>query len=129
MTSDSAAVLTPTAVTDERLRMSRELHDSVSQALYAISLTAKAARRHLPDSPERSVDPIDQVIALADSSLSEMRSMIFDLRPEVLATEGHVAALLQSLDDGRRVPHPAFHQLRLAFCSRAISAGSRGSLR
>ncbi len=82
-----------TAVTDERLRMSRELHDSVSQALYAISLTAKAARRHLPASPERSLDPIDQVIALADSSLSEMRSIIFDLRPEVLATEGLVAAL------------------------------------
>lgn len=81
------------AVAEERLRMSRELHDSVSQALYAISLSAKAAHRHLPDKPERAVEPVGHIVALADSSLSEMRSMIFDLRPEVLATEGIVAAL------------------------------------
>jgi signal transduction histidine kinase len=81
------------AVAEERLRMSRELHDSISQALYAISLSAKVAHRHLPGSPERAVEPVAHIMALADSSLSEMRSMIFDLRPEVLATEGVVAAL------------------------------------
>ncbi len=81
------------AVVQERQRLSRELHDSVSQALYAISLGAQTARELLNSDPRAAVEPIDYVVSLADAALAEMRAMIFDLRPEALAVEGLVAAL------------------------------------
>jgi signal transduction histidine kinase len=81
------------AVAEERLRLSRELHDSVSQALYAISLNAQVAHNHLVANPARSQEPLSYVVALAKQALGEMRTMIFDLRPEVLASEGLVVAL------------------------------------
>jgi signal transduction histidine kinase len=81
------------AVTEERQRISRELHDSVSQALYGISLGAQTARELLDIDPSSAREPIEYVQALAVAGLAEMRAMIFELRPEALETEGLVAAL------------------------------------
>lgn len=80
------------AVMAERQRISRDLHDSVSQALYAISLAAQTAREVLPaDAP--AIEPVEYVVSLSDAALAEMRAMIFELRPETLAREGLVGAL------------------------------------
>jgi signal transduction histidine kinase len=43
--------------------------------------------------PSRAVDPLNYVLQLAEAGLAEMRALIFELRPESLATEGLVAAL------------------------------------
>jgi signal transduction histidine kinase len=77
----------------ERSRLARELHDSVSQALYGIALGARTARTLLRQSPERAGEPLDYVLSLAEAGLAEMRALIFELRPESLETEGLVAAL------------------------------------
>jgi PAS domain S-box-containing protein len=81
------------AALEERQRLARELHDSVSQALYGIALGAKTARKLLDQNPERVADPLDYVLSLAEAGLAEMRALIFELRPESLETEGLVAAL------------------------------------
>ncbi|HEY7062113.1 MAG TPA: PAS domain S-box protein [Chloroflexota bacterium] len=81
------------AVLEERQRLARELHDSVSQALYGIALGARTARTLLDRDPGQVADPLDYVLSLADAGLAEMRALIFELRPESLATEGLVAAL------------------------------------
>ena len=81
------------AVTEERQRLSRELHDSVSQALYAISLGAQTAVELVHADPTNAAEPMEYVVSLANAALAEMRAMIFDLRPEALAQEGLVAAL------------------------------------
>jgi PAS domain S-box-containing protein len=81
------------AALEERQRLARELHDSVSQALYGIALGARTARTLLDRDPARVADPLDYVLSLADAGLAEMRALIFELRPESLATEGLVAAL------------------------------------
>ena len=84
------------AALEERQRLARELHDSVSQALYGIALGARTARTLL-DRPatkkEELNDPLDYVLSLSQASLAEMRALIFELRPESLETEGLVAAL------------------------------------
>ncbi len=77
---------------EERQRLARELHDSVSQALYGIALGAKTARTQLDRDPERAKEPLDYVLTLAEAGLAELRSLIFELRPESLETEGLVAA-------------------------------------
>ncbi|MBX3060942.1 MAG: histidine kinase, partial [Anaerolineae bacterium] len=81
------------AALQERQKLARELHDSVSQALYGIALGARTARVQLERDPAQAVEPVEYVLSLAEAGLAEMRALIFELRPESLATEGLVAAL------------------------------------
>ena len=66
----------------ERQRLARELHDSVSQSLYGISLGAHTAREALDSDPGEAIAPLEYVISLAEAGLAEMRALIFELRPE-----------------------------------------------
>lgn len=86
------------AALEERQRLARELHDSVSQALYGIALGARTARALLERDPAKVAEPIDYVLSLAEAGLSEMRALIFELRPESLQNEGLVAALTKIAD-------------------------------
>ncbi|HEU5014803.1 MAG TPA: PAS domain S-box protein [Roseiflexaceae bacterium] len=81
------------AALQERQKLARELHDSVSQALFGIALGARTARTLLDRDPTKAADPLDYVLSLAEAGLAEMRALIFELRPESLETEGLVAAL------------------------------------
>lgn len=81
------------AAVEERQRLARELHDSISQSLYGISLGAQTARTLLERDPAAVAQPLDYVVELAQSGLAEMRALIFELRPESLESEGLVAAL------------------------------------
>jgi signal transduction histidine kinase len=81
------------AALQERQRLARELHDSVSQALYGISLGAQTARESLESDSEQAAASIDYVLSLSQAGLAEMRALLFELRPESLETEGLVAAL------------------------------------
>ncbi len=81
------------AALQERQRLARELHDSVSQALFGIALGARTARALVDRDPARAAEPIDYVLSLAEAGLAEMRALIFELRPESLEQEGLVAAL------------------------------------
>jgi signal transduction histidine kinase len=81
------------AVLEERQRLARELHDSVSQALYGIGLGARTARALLDRDPAQAAEPLEYILSLADGGLAEMRALIFELRPDSLEREGLVAAL------------------------------------
>lgn len=86
------------AAMQERQRLARELHDSVSQSLYGINMWAHTAREGLAISDsEQIIASIEYVIALAEAGLAEMRALIFELRPESLETEGLVAALIRQV--------------------------------
>ena len=84
------------AATHERSRLARELHDSVSQALFGIALGARTAQEQLSNPAEYAREtiaaPIDYVLDLSHAALAEMRALIFELRPESLQTEGLIAA-------------------------------------
>ena len=80
----------------ERHRLARELHDSVSQALFSMTLHARAAQRHLEaagqvDHPAAA--EVDRLHELTRAALAEMRALIFELRPEALEAEGLAQAL------------------------------------
>ncbi len=78
---------------EERRRLARELHDSVSQALYGIALGVHTARMQFDRDPKQLAESLDYVLELADAALVEMRALIFELRPESLEAEGLVTAL------------------------------------
>jgi PAS domain S-box-containing protein len=86
------------AALEERQRLARELHDSVTQALFGIGLGARTARTLIDRDPEQAAESIDYVLSLAHGGMAEMRALIFELRPESLETEGLVAALQKQAD-------------------------------
>jgi signal transduction histidine kinase len=65
----------------ERMRLGRELHDSVSQTLFGISLQTRAAQLLLGREPERLSAQLEQLQAITQGALVEMRSLIAQLRP------------------------------------------------
>ena len=81
------------AALEERQRLARELHDSLSQTLYGIALGAHTALIFLDSERDKVVEALDYVLSLADAGLTDMRALIFDLRPESLEAEGLVSAL------------------------------------
>lgn len=78
---------------EERNRLARELHDSVSQALYGIGLGARTAQAMWETDKAITKESIDYVLTLAEAALVEMRALIFELRPESLENEGLVTVL------------------------------------
>jgi signal transduction histidine kinase len=89
------------AVLEERQRLARELHDSVSQVLYSIALNAASAAALRTRDPERAAALEHDVHELARLGLAEMRALIFELRPESLEREGLVSALHKQADATR----------------------------
>jgi signal transduction histidine kinase len=87
------------AVIRERNRLARDLHDSVMQALYGVTLYAEAAWRRL-GAGDVSVtgEHLREIRSTAQEALREMRLLIFELRPPVLKQEGLAAALRSRLE-------------------------------
>lgn len=85
------------AALEERQRLARDLHDSLSQSLYGIALGTHTALTFLDTSRERTTKALDYVLGLADASLVEMRALIFELRPESLVKEGLTGALTRQI--------------------------------
>jgi len=86
-------------VVEERNRLARELHDSVTQALYGITLHAEAAFRQMTANQVDLVN--DQLLELrstAQEALREMRLLIFELRPSVVELQGLIPALRARLE-------------------------------
>ncbi len=82
------------AVIEERQRLAAELHDSVTQALYGISLYAEAANQHFAAGRlEKAQEYLNDIRDTARGSLSDMRLLIFELRPPLLESQGLLAML------------------------------------
>ncbi len=103
-------------VLEERNRLARELHDSVTQTLFTSVLLSETGLTLLGgDHPEAAAE-LRRSQELARQALEEMRSMIFELRPPELASDGLVPALRKHVDILRRV-----HQVPI----RLIATGER----
>jgi PAS domain S-box-containing protein len=83
----------------ERHRLSRELHDSVTQSLYSVTMYAEAAARLLATGDMvTATEHLRELRDTAQEALREMRILIFELRPPALAKVGLAAALQARLD-------------------------------
>ncbi|MBD3917144.1 sensor histidine kinase [Paenibacillus sp. PR3] len=69
------------AVIEERQRLARELHDAVSQQLFAISMTATAVGRTIEKDWERAKRQVELIEEMAAVAQSEMRALLLHLRP------------------------------------------------
>ena len=87
------------AVLEERQRLARELHDSVTQALYGVSLYAEAASRALTAGDTGPVaSNLQEIRETTQEALGEMRLLLFELRPPLLEERGLYGALQSRLN-------------------------------
>jgi signal transduction histidine kinase len=70
------------AAARERNRLARELHDSVTQSVFSVTLLARSARILAETNPAGLPNLLDQLQELTSSALAQMRSLITELRPK-----------------------------------------------
>jgi signal transduction histidine kinase len=97
------------SVIEERNRLARDLHDSVVQKLFGIALTAESAATLLDRSAEAARGEVERLQALTQDAIAELRSLVFQLRPAAIESEGLAAALAKHVDVLGRV-----HRLPIA---------------
>jgi signal transduction histidine kinase len=87
------------AALEERQRLAHDLHDSVTQSLYSLTLLAEAARRVVgTDQRHHVAEYVTRLGEVAQQALREMRLLLYELRPLALQREGLVGAVQQRLD-------------------------------
>ena len=81
------------AAGQERAHLARELHDSVTQALFSMGLTLRTLELLLESNPAAAQGKVEELRELQKDALAEMRTLIFELRPSSLESDGLVQAL------------------------------------
>jgi signal transduction histidine kinase len=72
------------AASAERSRLARDLHDSVTQALFSASLVAEVLPQVWQRDPDEALQGLEELRRLTRAALSEMRTMLLELRPTAL---------------------------------------------
>lgn len=94
------------AVLEERHRLARELHDSVTQLLFSITLIAQSISPAWRRSAEEGEQRVNRLLELSQSALAEMRALLAELRPsnvepEMVNSDGSsMAGTLRLRNDG-----------------------------
>jgi signal transduction histidine kinase len=87
------------AVMQERNRLARDLHDSVTQSMYGVALYTEVANQLFKSGEMEKVgERLQELKEMAVDALAEMRLLIYELRPSVFEQEGLAAALRARLD-------------------------------
>jgi PAS domain S-box-containing protein len=107
------------AVLEERQRLARDLHDSVTQSLYSLTLLAEASRRLIDVDVSQAARYLSDMGEIAQQALKEMRLLVYQLRPLALEHEGLIGALQARLDSVEK---------RAGIEARLLIEGSPGSL-
>jgi signal transduction histidine kinase len=94
------------AILEERTRLARELHDSVTQSLFSVHCQAGAVASYLDRDVARSKQELANLRRTAHEALQGMRALIFDLRPVSLNEAGLAAALRDLVAQQRRTGGP-----------------------
>ncbi|MFL5681761.1 MAG: GAF domain-containing protein [Chloroflexota bacterium] len=81
------------AAGEERAHLARELHDSVTQALFSMTLVSRSVEMLLDRDPAAARTQLSQLRDLQREALAEMRALIFELRPGNLEQDGLSRAL------------------------------------
>ena len=116
------------SIVAERNRLARELHDSVSQKLFGLVLTAEAAATLLERDAGAAREQVAALGPLAQEAQRELRELIFELRPPSLSEEGLAATLRKEVDVLQRV-HEREIELRITGAARPGPAAEENVLR
>jgi signal transduction histidine kinase len=91
------------SIVEERNRLARELHDSVTQRLFGVALAAESASTLLARDRDAAATELRRVSDLAREAMEELRAVVFELRPGSLEAEGLGTVLRKHVEVLRRV--------------------------
>src|SRR3954466_5110394 len=91
------------SIVEERTRLARELHDSVTQQLFGVALAAESASTLLARDRDAAAAELRRVSELARGAMEELRAVVFELRPGSLEAEGLGTVLRKHVEVLRRV--------------------------
>jgi signal transduction histidine kinase len=89
----------------ERIRLARDMHDSVTQTVFSMNLTVQSARLLLNKDRQLVNDQLDRLLVLAGKAMGEIQALITHLQPAPIAEEDiieivqHLIAEKQRLDN------------------------------
>jgi signal transduction histidine kinase len=86
------------AISEERNRLARDLHDAVTQTIFSAKLMAEALPRVWERRPEDGLRGLAELHRLIQGALAEMRTLLLELRPTAII-EKKVGELLKQLTD------------------------------
>jgi PAS domain S-box-containing protein len=95
----------------ERVRIAREVHDTVLQSFHGLILRFQVARDMLPLNPEEAMQALDGALSMADEAIAESRDAIQDLRSEPVERVdlAHLlTAIGEELEESQDVDPPTF---------------------
>ncbi len=87
------------AIQNERIRLSRDLHDSIAQNLFSLSVSTSALPEIIAGDSRRGAAEAGKLADLAEQTLQDLRSILVDLRPAEVINQGVAPALRQLCDD------------------------------
>lgn len=87
------------AVIEERQRLARDLHDAVSQQLFALTMMSEAAVKQLEKNPATAKEQMEDVAKAALQSQTEMRALLLHLRPVHLSGDSLPTGVLKLIDE------------------------------
>jgi signal transduction histidine kinase len=85
-------------IVHERQRLARELHDSVTQSIFSMTLTTQSALLLLDKDPSQVGSQLERLNQLAQNAMAEMRTLISELRPEQTMAGGLESALRKHIN-------------------------------
>jgi signal transduction histidine kinase len=91
------------SIVAERNRLALDLHDAVTQKLFALVLSADAARTLLERDPAAAREQVEKLQSQAQDALDELRTLVFELRPPDLEKDGLGEALRKHVEVLRRL--------------------------
>ena len=83
---------------EERRRLRRDLHDGLGPQLAALTMTAEAAKDLICSDPERAKELLDNLTERAQAAVSDVRRLVYALRPPALDALGLLGALQAHAD-------------------------------
>lgn len=86
---------------EERQRIAYGLHDAVTQTLFSATITAEALPTLLQRNPERGIEQAKTIAMLNRAMMAELRTLLQELRPEMLH-KASLSILLQQLIDAAK---------------------------
>jgi two-component system, NarL family, sensor histidine kinase LiaS len=101
--ADEKVTLTQTAhtaaVMEERQRLARDLHDVVSQQLFALSMLSSATLRLIDQQPDKVKEQITQIAEIAIKAQGEMRALLLHLRPIELSEDSLCEGIIKLIKE------------------------------
>jgi signal transduction histidine kinase len=92
------------AVVEERNRLARDLHDSVKQQVFAISMQLSAARMSLAET-DKAYPSVYEAERLAQQAGGELTTLIHALRPSTMDSKTLAGAIREHVEDWSRQNH------------------------